>query len=267
MNHLSEEQLILYYYGEDGPAEAGQAVAAEHLAACDACRELYGSLQRVLNVLDSVPTPERSPEYGAEVWRRVERRLPAARPRLLTPWALGSRLLGSPLRWLVATTAMAGLLVAAFLAGRFYPAPHRQPMQLAADSQASERVLLVAVGDYLERSQMVLIELANANPKDKLDISAEQERASDLVSESRLYRQTAAHTGDTAVAGVLDEIDRVLLDIAHSPSEVRAADIEKLRARLADQGILFKIRVLGSNLRNREDADTAPASPAPRKKL
>ncbi len=69
-------------------------------------------------------------------------------------------------------------MVAAFLAGRFYPQSH-QPRALAgaADPQHGERVLLVAVGDYLERSQMVLIELANAHPKGKLDISAEQERA------------------------------------------------------------------------------------------
>ena len=40
------------------------------------------------------------------------------------------------------------------------------------------------------------------------------------MSESRLYRQTAEHTGDTAVAGVLDELDRVLLDISHAPSQV-----------------------------------------------
>lgn len=265
MNHLNEEQLILYYYGEEVPVGNGQTAAEQHLAACNVCRETYGSLQRVLNVLDGVPTPERSPEYGAEVWRRLERRLPAGRPRLLMPgfWVLASH---SPLRWLLATGVVACLMVAAFLAGRFYPVPRRQPAQMAAtDPQVSERVLMVAVGDYLERSQMVLIELANATPKGKLDISAEQERASDLVSESRLYRQTADHTGDTAVASVLDEVDRVLLDIAHSPSEVRAADIEKLRERLAAEGILFKIRVLGSNLRNREDADSAP--PAARQKL
>jgi hypothetical protein len=41
---------------------------------------------------------------------------------------------------------------------------------------------------------MVLVELANANPKGSLDISSERERAADLVSESRLYRQTAVHT-------------------------------------------------------------------------
>jgi hypothetical protein len=244
MNHLTEEELILYYYGEDGAGDARQATAGQHLAECDDCRHKYGSLQRVLNVLDGVPTPELSPEYGGEVWRHIEHRLPRRLAWLPSfSW-----------RWAAAATAVAGLMVAAFFAGRFYPSPRQQSPQLASDPQASERVLLVAVGDYLERSQMVLIELANATPKGKLDISAEQERASDLVSESRLYRQTAAHTGDTAVANVLDELDRVLLDITHAPSEVQAHDLEKLRRHLAAEGILFKIRVLGSNLRTREDA-------------
>ena len=108
---------------------------------------------------------------------------------------------------------------------------------------------------------MVLFEVANANPKQELDISAEQERASDLVSESRLYRQTAAHTGDTAIAGVLDDLDRVLLEIAHAPSRLTPEDLQKMRQRLEAEGILFKIRVLGSNVRNQEDSapDAAPS--------
>jgi nanoRNase/pAp phosphatase (c-di-AMP/oligoRNAs hydrolase) len=108
---------------------------------------------------------------------------------------------------------------------------------------------------------MVLIELANANPKSALDISAEQERAHGLVSETRLYRQTAEHTGDAAVAGVLDEMERVLLDITHEPSRLSPRELEKLRERLKAEGILFKIRVLGSNVRREEE----PAEPAPRK--
>ena len=244
MNHLTEEQLVLYYYGEPDLAEDLDSAAADgHLSACSACRETYASLQRVLNTLDAVPAPEPSADYGADVWRNIERRLPFARN-----W-----LPASGWRWAVAAVAMAGLLIAAFLAGRFYPSPtHRSAPLAAADPQVSERVLLVAVGDYLERSQMVLVELANANPKGELDISAEQERAAGLVSESRLYRQTAAHIGDTALSSVLDDLDRVLLDISHAPSELPAQDLEKLRARLAAEGILFKIRVLDSNVRNRQ---------------
>ena len=99
---------------------------------------------------------------------------------------------------------------------------------------------------------MVLIELANTRSPGSLDISSEQERAVDLVSENRLYRQTAGHTGEAAVASVLDELERVLLDIAHAPSRLSPGELEKLRQRLEAEGILFKIRVLGSNVRNPE---------------
>ena len=256
MNHLNEEQLILHYYGE----EADTLVTEQHLELCEGCRELYGSLQRVLNVVDSLPVPQRGPEYGAQVWRRLEPSMPTRRRW----WTLPS----SPWRWAVAGTAVAGLLVAAFMAGRFYPQQQRgrRPIEVAhltPDPQAGERILLVAVGDYLERSQMVLVELANANPKAPMDISLEQERAADLVSESRLYQQTALHTGNTQVASVLDDLDRVLVEISHAPSKISPEELEKLRQRLEAEGILFKIRVLGTNVRNQEE----PAASTARQKL
>src|ERR1043165_2296107 len=75
MNHLTEEQLILHYYGE-----ARDTLAAEqHLEDCENCRGIYASLQRVLNVVDSLPVPERGPGYGAELWRRLESQLPVRR--------------------------------------------------------------------------------------------------------------------------------------------------------------------------------------------
>jgi hypothetical protein len=268
MNHLTEEQLVLHYYGEDGPGDGGyNSLAVErHLEECAECHDVYASLQRVLNVVDSMPVPERGPEYGAEVWRRVSPAIPARRKWLgLLPsfeW-----------RWAAAAVTMAALLVASFYAGRHSSLspltpgnPGRGTQAIVTDPKAGERVLLVAVGDYLDRSQMVLIELANADAKGKLDISAEQERAADLVSESRLYRQTAEHTGNATVAGTLDEIDRVLLDIAHGPSEVSQKELDSLRERLKAEGILFKIHVLGSQVRTQEGND-APAVPSGRRAL
>jgi hypothetical protein len=99
---------------------------------------------------------------------------------------------------------------------------------------------------------MVLVELANSSAKGPLDISSEQERAGDLVTESRLYRQTAAHTGDTRISSVLDELEPVLVDIARGPSRMSPRELQNLRQRLEAEGILFKIRVLGSNVRNQD---------------
>jgi hypothetical protein len=269
MNHLSEEQLILHYYGQTGepgdePGEngmAGDTLASErHLEECGECRAHFASLQRVLNVVDSLPVPERSAEYGAEIWQRIEQRLGARRRTL---WMLPAQW-----RWAAATAAFAALMVTAFVAGRFYPRTNRPAQLASADAQTGERVLLVAVGDYLERSQMVLIELTNANPERSMDISAEQERAGDLVTETRLYRQTAARTGDARITGVLDELERVLVDITHAPSNMSLAQLEELRQRLAAEGILFKIRVLGSNVRGSNPGNQEVADPAaPRQTL
>jgi hypothetical protein len=73
-----------------------------------------------------------------------------------------------------------------------------------------------------------------------------------LVTETRLYRQTAEHTGDTQITGVLDELERVLVDITHAPSNISPEQLQELRQRLEAEGILFKIRVLGSNVRNQD---------------
>ncbi len=51
----------------------------------------------------------------------------------------------------------------------------------------------------------------------------------------------------------------MLLDIAHSPSKLDSAAFEKIRQRIEAEGIVFKIRVVGSNLREREQI-YAPAS-------
>jgi hypothetical protein len=248
--HLSEEELVLRYYGEESDPEA----AGLRLKECGECRALYAALQRTLNVMDSVPVPERGPEYGERVWRRISARL-SPRPRLWLGW--------TPWRWAALGAAFAGLLAVAFLAGRSYPRAQNPAPMAAADPQAGERVLMAAVGDYLERSQIVLVELANADPKGPLDISAEQARAANLVSETRLYRQTAEQTGDDAVGGVLDDLERVLVAITHEPSRMSPQALEKLRARLKTEGILFRIRVLDSNVRREEE----PAESGARKRL
>jgi hypothetical protein len=239
MTHLSDEELVLHYYGEaDDPAPADR-----HLDECPQCRAVYGSLERVLNVMEALPVPERSAGYGSQVWQRLESYLPV-RKRF--------RFWTSPVRWAAAGTALATLLVAAFFAGRYYPAA-RGPVQIAGDPQAQERILRLAVGDYLDRSQMVLIELANASPGAGLDISSEQERAANLLIENRLYRQTALQTGDAVVAGVLEELERVLLEISHAPSRLEPGQVDDLRRRLRSEGILFRIRVLGSTVRNQDE--------------
>jgi hypothetical protein len=247
MNHISEEQLVLLYYGESTES----AAIDRHMAECEACRTEFRALQLVLNTVDAAPVPERGAEYGQTVWNKLEKRLGKRKRRSLTSW------------WIWAP-AMTALLVTAFLAGRFTHKPGG-PEVAKNQQQIRERILLVAVGDHLERSQMVLAELSNApDHKGKLDITDERQMASDLLDDNRLYRQTARSTGDTAVANVLDDLERVLLEIAHSPTEVSSGQLEDLRQQIEERGLLFKVRVMGSQVRQQE---VTPAGPKDKKKL
>ena len=251
MRHLSDEDLVLHHYREDEDADARAADA--HLGDCDRCQREYRLLRRTLAAVDASDVPGRGEAYEREVWARLEPRLSADRT---TRW------------WGVFTLqrlALAGglvvLLLAAFVAGHFWPrAIVPAPAQETGRQQVRERILLVAVGDHLDRSQMVLVELMNADPAGRVDISDERRRARDLVEDNRLYRQTALTAGDPGVATVLDDLERVLLEIAHSPSTLSSSEFKEIRDRIEAQGLVFKIRVLGTRVREGEAATRPPGS-------
>jgi anti-sigma factor RsiW len=259
--HTSEEDLILHYYGEHGD----EAPVERHLASCGACRDAFARLSQVLALVDLHDAPEPGPAFEREVWARLEphlaeRRRPWFQRVFNTPSGVAARSWrsGAP-TWALAG-GIAALVLAAFVAGRFSTVtPPPSAVANNADDVA-ERVLVVAVVDHLDRSQMVLVELMNANLDESIDIESEQLRARELVTENRLYRQTAVQTGDGATGDVLAELERVLIEIANTPQDATKDDLEALRARIASRGLLFKVRVVHSEMRQRERQPLLPGS-------
>jgi hypothetical protein len=92
----------------------------------------------------------------------------------------------------------------------------------------------------------------NADVESAGQLRAEQAMARELVAANRLYRQTAEQTGDGSTGDVLDELERVLLEIANTPDDATRAELDALRARIASRGLLFKVRVVHSEMRERE---------------
>jgi hypothetical protein len=247
--HLTEEQLVAHHYADDSARE--RAAAERHLAGCAECAGRLAGLRAFLGAVTAPEAPERSESYGSDVWNRVRAHLPEKPER--RPWFGGALL---PQRWAIGGAVVA-LIVAAFLFGRFVQPPAQPGPTTAqpqpAPNQVRERVLLVALGDHLERTQMVLIELANAPTQGgPMDISAEQQRAEDLVDSNRLYRQTAQQVGDAATARLLEELERTLLDIAHSPSQLDGPELKRIQQRIESQGLIFKVRVIESKVRREQ---------------
>jgi hypothetical protein len=252
MKHTSEEELFRYREGE----RKGRHLIAAHLEECDECRAELARMEEVFQALDAILVPDPGEEYGSKVWRQIVNRLPEKKMRWWAGWFRPRRML--------AMGAAAAALILAFLVGR-YSNPTNPGDEILDASKVRERVLVVAVGEHLGKSEMILMDLSNAQPavsgKKLINISTEQKRAEDLVEENRLYRQTALNGGDHAMASTLDELERVLLDVAHSPAEVTPAQFESIQKRIAEQGILLKVRVVRQELRAETGGrKTAPAS-------
>lgn len=255
MKHFSEMELIAY---RDGEAKDGEALWA-HLQECAECRAELAAVEEVFTTLDAVPVPEPGEDYGQRVWRQIAPRLPEKRPVWWTGFLT--------LRHVGAFGAVAAVVVLAFFLGRMTTKKAPGSAEVANAGAVRERVLVVAVGEHLGKSEMVLMELANApepqGGKKLINIAAEQKRAEDLVEENRLYRQTAWSEGDKSMASTLDELERTLQDIANSPDEVTPEQFAALQKRIEARGLLLKVRVVREELHDRQGkTNAAPAENA-----
>ncbi|HET8775495.1 MAG TPA: hypothetical protein VFP80_16965 [Thermoanaerobaculia bacterium] len=270
--HFSQEEFILHYYGEP---ELG-AGRSEHLAQCPACAAELAGLAAVLEQVTPVAVPEPGEDYEARVWDRLQWRLRGEKKRDRFTW--------------VKAALIAATVIVAFLAGvmwksssrRVAESPRmanaatdpatplvrsttrrpedpttRRPEDPTTPSGDSTRILLVVVGEHFDQSERVLVELTNLTPDGKTDITTERERAEELLAGNRLYRRTALDRGEEDVATLLDELEPVLLQIAHSPSQVSAEELRAMQKRVETKGLVFKLRVVRADVKRTAGTPTS----------
>lgn len=246
MPHLDDDHLVLHYYGELDSGE--QTTATAHLDACRECRQHYARLQRVLAAVESMPAPALPHGFERTVWARLE-------PALPQPRSWWSRLFVAPPNLAWAATIVV-LIAGAFFAGRV-----TQPQPVASTAltgeQIREGVLLTDLSEHLHRSQTMLVELVSADQGAMtdgtgVDIRPERDRAEELVAANRLYRQTASDSGDVAVGELLDDLERLLVELATRPDHLSPDEFERVRQRIAAKDLLFKLRVVSDGVRERQ---------------
>ncbi len=226
MNHLGDEGLVELCY------EAAEADCLAHLEECCACRDRRAAMKEMLDSWRAYPVPLRGDGYGPEVWARLEPKLSGSK----RGWR----------RWWYLAPALAAMLVIAFLGG-IWTEQRRATTEL---KNARERVLLIALSDHLERSQVVLTELLHTGAH-AADLADERERARRLLDQNRLLRATALHLGDRPDAALLDDLERVLLSLANSPAGASADEFKELQERVESGGLLWRMRITSGNTRQK----------------
>jgi hypothetical protein len=249
MKHLNETELIEHYYDES----ASPADCERHLKACSACAKHFADLRRDLEGVKPLVPPARGEDYGEQVWQSIRGSLPVyEKPD--RSWIR----LWRPLGW---AAACALLIAVAFVAGRQWERKQTPSVAVAADPQARQRVVVVVLGDHLDRSERLLVELNHAGSNDMSAIPLRGE-ARELLANNRLVRQSAIRAGDLNVEASLDRLERLLVELANQPDEPNERDLNRLRQEMNTDGLLFDIRILRSRVGSRalEPQDAAKAT-------
>ena len=244
MKHLSEEEQLDIYY------EEGSEAAKAHLKACRECSSEYANFKRNLDAIKPEAVPQRGPDYGDQVWQRLQSRL--------VPYEKKQSGWRGWMSWRTATVAAACLvlLTAAFVGGRYWEHLNAKHQAEIASVQPQQRVVVVVLTDHLDRTERLLVQLNHANSADKAENAQLQSEARELLASNRLYRVSASNEGDSAVAGALDRLERVLAEVANDP-HLTAADLDRVRSDMNTSGILFEVRVLLARKPNQEGGPTS----------
>ena len=252
--HLTEEDLVLHFYG-DGPREREADVDA-HLRECAVCRSAWTEIQDALKLVDVAAVPEPDSGFERVMWARVQQALPGTRTRNVA----GQRFTFFVKRYPATFLAPAAALIVAIVAGGYFwlhsrtagVAPPAPVAVAAADTHSRERVLLTALDDHFQQSEMLLVEVMNAPTRGAVELGFERGTADDLLGSSRLYRVSAAQNGDVRLAQMLEDLETVLVEIAASPERISRRDFDSLRAHIQNDNLLFKVRAVSKQIHDRQ---------------
>jgi len=249
--HVTDEDLLLDYYDEGPPDH--RASLRVHLETCAECRALDRELRSVLALVETTPLPEAPSGFERDVWASIEPQIRSHAVREggsedppLRDWPSRRYV---P-RWVLAG-GLAALLVASFSLGRVWDrAPVADRSGDLEPRGVSERLIRSEVEDHLERSQRALVELVNA--VDSGPLADDRARAADLVAAGRLYRRSAEEIGDADTRDLLEDVERILVEVANGSPDATSNDLTGVRTRIGDQDLIFRLRMATAEMRERE---------------
>jgi Putative zinc-finger len=247
----------LYFYGELAPEERRRFEA--HLSTCVHCREGLEELTLIREALSERPFVEAPPSGD---WSGFMSRLDSALAHEAMPDAAVvvpfERLTLRPRRSYLPLFAMAALLALVTLSvlvvlrsrGPEHPeqtvATAPQTAVSPGDTAAGDTGTLSAVSQqHLERSKLVLLGLASKDAERTAghDWTYERELAARLLTDTRLYRMAAEQRGLDALAGVMRDLELILLQTSMTEQADPAA-LAQIQRAIRKRDLLQKMDVV-----------------------
>jgi hypothetical protein len=249
--------IELYFYGELAAAE--RAVVAEHIRHCRQCKTALDELSVIREALAARPDVSTPP---AGDWSGFMRRLDdAVRADVpapsVVPFAPPRRsVTHRPTLHVLATAALLAVVAASvFLASRarheLVPSQGTHEARVAepepSESAPIQSGLASVSARHLERSKLVVLGLATreADTAERADWTYERELATSLLNDTRLYRLAAEQRGLTSLAGVMRDLELVLLQTSMADATDTAA-LPRIQRLIRRRGLVEKMDVAGT---------------------
>jgi hypothetical protein len=208
---------------------------------------MFAALRSGLDEIQASEPPERDASYGDRVWASIAPALPR--------YAIEKKSLlrSIPLRRGLSYAAACALLLAgAFFAGRVWE-QHQQSSKIVVNWQAPasapparQQVVVVVLGDHLDRSERLLVELKHADAGSTETIAPLRDEARTLLAANKGFREEAAQADNPELAIALKHLDGLLVQLANRPGGLNAEALAKLQAEMNSDRLLFEVRVLRS---------------------
>lgn len=236
--------IELYFYGELEGAELQDV--ARHVRACSACRQALEDLAMIREALDTRPDVsapaggdwsgfmtrldeavggERRSRQAAATVVLSDRRTPSSRPSYTGYLAMAAllALVTISVLFVARTRDAIGPQIAQDIAS--------PPAEIATSQQPDpDPGLATASEQHFERSKLVLLGLATRDAREPANWQYERDLATALLNDTRLYRMAAEDRGMARLAGVLRDLELVLLQTSMNEKGDQAglAQIQRL---------------------------------------
>lgn len=249
--------IELYFYDELDAAE--RARIGEHVRECRVCAAALDDLATIRAALAQRPSVD-APEGGdwSGFMTRLDTAVRSSQPSVIQMASRVAtlpppRTAARPYIGLLATAALLAIVTIGVFVARQRTLLPDAPETVSNVPAAAETVPIATSGmrstgeKHFERSKLVVLGLAARESAETsaADWAYERELATSLLNDTRLYRMAAEERGMNALAGVMRDLELVLVETSMA-EETDPVALEQIQRLIRRRGLIQKMETVAS---------------------
>ncbi|MGH2568015.1 MAG: zf-HC2 domain-containing protein [Bacteroidota bacterium] len=250
MNLHREIQSLLYEFYRGELPEAKHRQVREHLATCERCSKTATEIQELVNVA-TLPSTKPSDERPEQFWNsfalhvidRVRREEQRKHVRKIS---LGDYLQSVFVHQRRTAVALGvGLAIVSLILLTWQlrvPLETAEQRAMVAEPEGQTAIVHARLGQYLRKSQTLMVGLMNMKSENNggLDLSTERAVSRELIHEARYLTEQDI---DERAKQLVNDLKRILIELSNIEGRYDLPDVEILRAGIEQENLLFKLRM------------------------